>query len=417
MENLELVFLISLILLTLGAAISFKTNKGALLICLAALLIIPALLIILQISNPYVVFVVIIGILNLISLEILKINQIKGVDYALVALMAIATIFVIYTRDLVLVLATFVLVSVPTYVLVMISDKKANVDTGIKYITFMVIATVLFLIGALLLIYAHSNNISNLYIIGYIMFILGLCLEIGCAPLHEWVPDVFSTADSIPLSIIASLAKIIPFIVAYKILITTTFNPLTASISIFVALIAVISMFIGNIGALTAKELSRVLAYSTVANMGYILATLVVFVNVEYVYLALTGALLQLFVNSFGKIGFFTSIKEGGASKPLMYLLALSFIGLPPLIGFWSKLFILSSLVYVGYIWLAVLLVINAAISVPYYLRLASELSISPKVSFANFIALIAVIITLITIIPPYWFVEAMKTLSLSITL
>jgi len=361
--------------------------------------------------NPYVAFVIVIAILNLISLEILKHNQIKGVDYALVALMAIATIFVIYTRDLVLVLATFVLVSVPTYVLIMISDKKANVDTGIKYITFMVIATVLFLIGAVLLIYAHSNHISNLYIIGYIMFILGLCLEIGCAPLHEWVPDVFTSADSIPLSIIASLAKIIPFIVAYKILITTTFNPLTASISIFVALIAAISMFIGNIGALTAKELSRVLAYSTVANMGYILATLVVFVNVEYVYLALTGALLQLFVNSYGKIGFFTSIKEGGASKPLMYMLALSFIGLPPLMGFWSKLFILSSLVYVGYIWLAVILVINAAISVPYYLRLASELSISPKVSLANFIALIAVIITLITILPPNWFMEAMKTL------
>ncbi|MFQ6071276.1 MAG: proton-conducting transporter membrane subunit [Methanosarcinales archaeon] len=410
MERLTfLVFLSSIILLTLGAAISFKKTKAALLICLAALLIIPASVIIQQISNPYVFFVVIIGILNLISLEILKSSEIKGVDYALVALMAIATLFVIYTNDLVLVLATFVLVSVPTYVLVMISDNKAKVDTGIKYITFMVIATVLFLIGAVLLIYTNSNPIGNLYIIGYIMLILGLGLEVGCAPLHEWVPDVFTSADPIPISIIASLAKIVPFIVAYKILITL--NTLIYSIAIFIALIATLSMFIGNIGALTSKELSRVLGYSTVANMGYIMATLVVFVDVKYIYIALTGVLLQLFVNSFGKIGFFTAIKEGGASKPLMYTLALSFIGLPPLMGFWSKFFILSSLVGVGYIWLAVILVINAAISVPYYLRIARELSLPPKVSLANFIALIAVLITLITILPPNWFMEAMKTL------
>ena len=122
--------------------------------------------------------------------------------------------------------------------------------------------------------------------------------------------------------------------------------------------------------------------------------------------------MLQLIVNSAGKIGFFTAIKEGKGSTPLMYTLALSFIGLPPLMGFWSKLFILTSLVYVGYVWLAIVLVINSAISVPYYIRIARNLSKGWMLSFANAIALITVLIVLITIVPPDWFVEAMKEFS-----
>ncbi|RLI82439.1 MAG: NADH-quinone oxidoreductase subunit N, partial [Archaeoglobales archaeon] len=248
-------------------------------------------------------------------------------------------------------------------------------------------------------------------VIGYTTLILGLCIEIGVAPMHEWVPDVFTAADPIPISIIASLAKFVPIVIAYKILVSTA-NPLTPFVTMILAILAAISMFIGNIGALTSKETSRILAYSTVANMGYILATLTIVINFNWIYLALTGAMLQLIVNSAGKIGFFTAIKEGKGSTPLMYTLALSFIGLPPLMGFWSKLFILTSLVYVGYVWLAIFLVINSAISVPYYIRIARNLSKGWMLSFANAIALITVLIVLITIVPPDWFVEAMKEFS-----
>jgi NADH-quinone oxidoreductase subunit N len=400
--------LVSLILLTLGAVLSLKTNKGVLIACIIALLI--------MLSAPsasysvYVLFVLVIAFLNLFSLGLMKDRQIIGVDYSLVALMAFATVYVLYTQDLALILATFVLVSVPTYILVMMSDRSANVNVGIKYITFMVVATVLFLIGSLILVFTYHQPNDYMYIVGYTLLVLGLCLEVGCAPLHEWVPDVFAGANPIPVSIIASLAKIVPFVVAYKILITTT-NPLIVSISLLTAFIAAISMLIGNIGALTARELNRVLGYSTVANMGYILATLVVLVNLNFVYLAFAGAFLQLIMNSVGKIGFFSSIKSEGSSTPLMYLLALSFIGLPPLMGFWSKFFIVLALVGVGYVWLAVVLVLNAAISVPYYLRLAGELGREWSFSLANGIALVASVVVLITIIPPYWLESVIRDL------
>ena len=126
-------------------------------------------------------------------------------------------------------------------------------------------------------------------------------------------------------------------------------------------------------------------------------------------YFAIAGGVLQLMVNSFGKIGFFSSIKNGGTSSIVAWLLTFSFIGLPPLMGFWSKLFIIYSLVFSDYVWLAAILVINSAISVPYYIRLARLLGTGWKFSIANAVALFASLAMLLTLIPPTWFVETIS--------
>lgn len=408
----ELVWmLIALATLTLGSVFSYKHKRLGL--CMGIIALIIALFI--SRSPYYGAFIFAIGIINLFSLEAIE-SVIKGVDYGLVALMAIATLYIFNATDFSLVLVALILVSAPTYVLIMIRERASNVEVGIKYIIFMVLATVLFLIGAIVLIYTKSLFNAALYMFGYVMLILGLSIEVGVAPLHEWVPDVFTSADPIPISIIASLAKIVPFLIAFRILASTS-SALTPTITIFTGVLAAISMFTGNIGALTSKELSRVLGYSTVANMGYVLAALVAITKPEAMYLALTGGLLMLFANAAGKIGFFNAIKEEGAYSPLMYVLAFSFIGVPPLLGFYGKLFILLSLIEVGYIWLVAILVINSAISVPFYIRLARELGIGWKANIANFIGIAVVVITLVTIIPPGWFVGGVKILSPYISL
>lgn len=420
MELVMMLMLVAIALLTLGSVGSFKYRRAGFYAAIAALVIGLAACR----SLYYGAFIFAIGIINLVSLEGIR-SGIKGVDYGLVGLMALATMYIVNTGDLALVLAALVLVSVPTYILVMVREGGANVEVGIKYITFMVFATVLFLIGAIILAYTKNSFDGVLYILGYVMLILGLSLEVGVAPLHEWVPDVFTSADPIPISIIASLAKIVPFIAALWILIYTA-SALTASITIFTAVLAAISMFTGNIGALTSKEHARVLAYSTVANMGYVLTCLVVVIKPtpEFLCFALVGGLLMLFANAAGKIGFFNAIKGGGAYSPLMYLLAFSFIGVPPLMGFWGKFFILSSLVKVGlfmaeagyvYIVVAALIVINSAISIPYYIRLASELGIGWKANLTDFIAVSVVVITLITVVPPNWFFEGIRVLAQTI--
>lgn len=428
MIDLPVMMLGALVILTLGSVFSFKYRDlgfyGAVVAIIIAFSAVSR-------SEPnliyYSAFIFTIGLINLVSLKVIK-SVIQGVDYGLVALMVLATLYIFTTQDLAMILVAFVLVSVPTYILVMIREGSANVEVGIKYITFMVLATVLFLIGALILTYTKSLPLPDaglLYIFGYVMLVVGLCIEVGVAPLHEWVPDVFTSADPIPMSIIASLAKIVPFIAALWILIYTANDTITVTITSFTAVLAVISMFTGNIGALTSKEHARVLGYSTVANMGYILTCLVVVINPEpeFISLALAGGLLMLFANAAGKIGFFNAIKGEGAFSPLMYLLAFSFIGLPPLMGFWGKFFILASLVNVGlllaeagyiYIALAAIVVINSAISVPYYLRLARELGVGWQANLVNFICIIAVIIILITItfLPVDWFIKSMEALA-----
>lgn len=410
-----LMLLGALVILTLCSVFSVKYRDlgfyGAIIALILASVavtrLVPALI-------YYTAFVFAIGIINLVSLKVIK-SVIEGVDYGLVALMALVTLYIFTTQNLALILAAFVLVSVPTYILVMVREGGTNVEVGIKYITFMVLATVLFLIGAVTLAYTKNAFNGLLYILGYVMLVLGLSIEVGVAPLHEWVPDVFTSADPIPMSIIASLAKIVPFVVALRILISTS-NSLTVSVTLFTAVLAAISMFTGNIGALTSKEHARILAYSTVANMGYLLACAVVIIKPEFFYFALTGALLMLFANAVGKIGFFNAIKGEGAFSLTMYLLAFSFIGLPPLMGFWGKLFILFSLVKAEYFWLVALMVLNSAISIPYYLRLARELGIGWKANLTNFICVAVVIITLITFLPD-WFFKSMEVIAQAVSI
>ena len=359
--------------------------------------------------QPAILLLMFLVILNMLSLDLMKRSYLAGVDYGLVAFMAAATIYAVYSTELSALVAAFVAVSVPTYMLVMASDGKARTDTGIKYITFMVLATVLFLIGVALAAFSTQIESQTIYAIAFIAIILGIAIEVGVAPFHQWVPDVFVAADAIPISIIASLAKFVPFVIAFKIL-SATYNGNEALIML-VAFLAVISMFAGNIGALTSREHSRILGYSTVANMGYILATFVILSKPEFLWIAFAGALLQLFANSFGKVGFFAAIKDGGSSPALTYTLALSFIGIPPLMGFWSKVLIISSLVYSGFVWLAVILVINSAISVPYYIRLARELGARDIRGLSGLLIILTVIATLLTLLPG-WFIDSARALT-----
>ena len=391
--------ILALIILTISAAVSMKSRWTSFVLSILAIA-----LSLTSGINAYTILIFFIAMLNIFSLLAIRENQIAGVDYAMVAIMAIATIYIFFVTDVAMLLTLFVVVSVPTYLLVMVSDREMNVDVGIKYVTFMVIATVLFIIGVVSMIYFKD---TELYIVGFIAMIVGLGIEVGMAPVHEWVPDVFSKADPIPISILASIAKFAPFIIAYKVLLST-FNQ-NLNLLMIIAVLSAVSMFVGNIGALTARELSRVLAYSTVANMGYVLAAFTAISNPKYVAFAIAGGLLQLTVNSFGKVGFFTSIKSDGTASWISYLLGLSFIGLPPLMGFWSKLFIIYSLLFSGFLWLAIILVINSAISVPYYMRLARDLGSGWKVCVANFVSLFASLAMLVTIVPPDWFVNAMR--------
>jgi len=362
----------------------------------------------------YVSFIVVIGILGIVTLMRLN-SPIRGADYMLVAIMIIATVLALYTSNLALILLSLMLVSAPTYLLILMGDPNVSIEVGIKYVVNMIIATVLFFVGAVII---SSGPSLVTYIIGFSLLLLGLSLEVGAAPMHEWVPDVFTAGNPIPVSIIASIAKIAPFIVAVKVILTTMGSIPPYYLAYIVGAFATISMFLGNIGALTSRENARTLAYSSIANMGYVMAALAAAImgyalhSMITLGLALVGLITQLFMNAAGKMGFFNSVYSKGNNAVSTWLISLAFIGTPPLLGFWSKLYIILALVYGNLVWLAVLLVINSVISVPYYVRLARDLGTGWKRGLAEGLIITFTIIVLSTTIPPTWLIHPIMNLT-----
>jgi NADH-quinone oxidoreductase subunit N len=411
----EYVLLASTIINVIGTAPALL-NEGARKYSWVAPLI--SMLILLITPNTYLLtyvsFIVVIGILGIVTLMRLN-SPIRGADYMLVAIMIIATVLALYTSNLALILLSLMLVSAPTYLLILMGDPNVSIEVGIKYVVNMIIATVLFFVGAVII---SSGPSLVTYIIGFSLLLLGLSLEVGAAPMHEWVPDVFTTGNPIPVSIIASIAKIAPFIVAVKVILTTMGSIPPYYLAYIVGAFATISMFLGNIGALTSRENARTLAYSSIANMGYVMAALAAAImgyalhSMITLGLALVGLITQLFMNAAGKMGFFNSVYSKGNNAVSTWLISLAFIGTPPLLGFWSKLYIILALVYGNLVWLAVLLVINSVISVPYYIRLARDLGTGWKRGLAEGLIIAFTIIVLSTTIPPTWLIHPIMNLT-----
>ncbi|MFP3311688.1 MAG: proton-conducting transporter membrane subunit, partial [Caldivirga sp.] len=177
---------------------------------------------------PILVDVVIIG--NILSLKVLESSQYRGLDYALMTVIGLVTSYVLYTPistgavNLAVyfgfLLGLFMVVSVASYFIIQIGARPENLDAAVKAIVAFVIATVLFFTGSVILLSSYIIGASSLplFILGYTLVLLGVMLEIGAAPMHIWVPDVFTAGDPIPVSILASTVKIMPLVVLVKLM-------------------------------------------------------------------------------------------------------------------------------------------------------------------------------------------------------
>ena len=270
-------------------------------------------------------------------------------------------------------------------------NKRQSSEAGIKFIFSAAIASGVSLFGISLL-YATTGSIyfseiietissSNLTILGFILFFTGLAFKISLVPFHFWTADVYEGA---PISIASYLSVISKGAAVFilMILLFTVLKPLIHVWENIIYVIAVATMFIGNLFALRQQNMKRFLAFSSIAQAGFILlgmiignqlgtATIVYFTLI-YIFsnLAAFGVVQAISLET-GKerMSDYEGLYRTNPKLSLVMMLALfSLAGIPPVAGFFGKFFLFTAAASEGYYLLVFLAVVNVTISLYYYL-------------------------------------------------
>ncbi|EED39479.1 NADH-ubiquinone oxidoreductase Nqo14 subunit [Stenotrophomonas sp. SKA14] len=269
-------------------------------------------------------------------------------------------------------------------------------EAAMKYIVLGSLASGLLLYG-MSLIYGATGSLHLdvvrdaiphseervLLITGAVFMIAGVAFKLGAAPFHMWLPDVYQGAPAPIALFISSAPKLAAFGMAYRLL-EMGVGPLSTELQLLIAGLAAVSLVIGNLMAIAQSNLKRMLAFSTVSHIGFLLMGIAgggaqgyaaaLFYALAYAIMstAAFGAIIAL-----SRAGFeaenIEDFKGLNARNPWMAGLVLcimaSLAGIPPFLGFWTKLAVLGAAVNGGLLWLAILGVLCAVVGCFYYLR------------------------------------------------
>ena len=280
------------------------------------------------------------------------------------------------------------IISIPLYILTG-SDKKnlKSNEASLKYFLMGSFSTGLMLMGIALIYGATGTfdttlmeaNSSVLFMAGLMMLLFSMSFKVSAAPFHFWTPDVYDGAPTVITSFMATVVKAASFIAFMK-LFDEAFGTLQPQWKLLVAIITAVTLFIGNITAVFQQSVKRMLAYSSIAQAGFMMLA-VYSVNSD----AKEGLILYAAAYSLATIGIFAVLIkmkdytfEGfngfARRQPLiaatMVVFLLSLAGIPVTAGFMSKFYMLRATIAGGSIWLVIFAVLMAAVSVYYYFRL-----------------------------------------------
>ncbi len=329
-----------------------------------------------------------------------------GEYFALVLFGATGMMFMTSSVELLMVFIGLEISSISTYILAGFRKGRATAsEAAIKYFLLGSFATAFFLYGIALCFGATGSTsiaaiaagmaITKTPLLGWLavaMVLIGLGFKVSAAPFHVWTPDVYQGAPAPVVGLMSTAPKAAAFAVLLRFLFNAT--PIYRSHWILlIAILAVASMTIGNLGALMQRDVKRLLAYSSIAHAGYILvaftATQQEAVSTICFYTAAYAAMnvgafvvltqLSGFDEKLRTIDDFTglALKRPGLAALLGFFL-LSLIGIPFTGGFFGKFYVFSAAVHSGYTWLAIVGLANSGIACFYYLRLLTALYSRP---------------------------------------
>lgn len=290
------------------------------------------------------------------------------------------------------------LLSLSLYSLIALQrDSVAATESAMKYFVLGALASGLLLYGMSML-YGATGSLDlaliaksiasgqaneTLLVFGTVFIVAGLAFKLGAVPFHMWVPDVYHGAPTALTLMIGAAPKLAAFVFVLRILVQGL-GALVADWQGMLVILAVLSMAIGNITAIAQTNLKRMLAYSTISHMGFLLLGLIagnpegysaaMFYAIVYVLTTLVGFGILLGLSRAGfeceTLDDLKGLNGRNSWYALLMLLALfSMAGIPPLAGFYAKFAVIQAIVNVNMVWLAVVAVMMSLIGAFYYLR------------------------------------------------
>ena len=334
----------------------------------------------------------------------------QGEYYFLMLCSLLGGVVIASSRDLVSIFIAIELISVPAFVMTGLRkrDAKSN-EAALKFFLFGVLSTAVMLYG-MSLIYGVTGGQTNLdsirtalsglgdepiVVLGVFFLIVGFAFKISAVPFHFWAPDTYEGAPS-PVAAFLSTASKIGGFVGLLVLMFRAFPEIADTWRPAFAILATLTMTIGNFIALRQRHIIRLLAYSGIAQSGYVLvAFALIDANgaVEANRQAFQSAVIYLAIYGIMDLGAFAAAvafaRRGGSyfiddysglwqrSPALALLLAgflISLAGAPPMAGAWAKLFVFLATIRAEVYWLAVVMGINAVIAAWYYLAVVKRM-------------------------------------------
>ena len=323
----------------------------------------------------------------------------EGEFYVLVLLSTFGMILMAAANDLILFFLGLETMSIGVYILTgMWRERSQASEAAMKYFLIGAFATGFLLYGIALIYGAtgstHLDRVASalgqtkghgsiILSAGVFLLFVGLAFKVAAVPFHFWVPDVYDGAPTPVAAFMAVAVKAAAF-AGWARIFLYQLSPLEGEWTLPLKALAILTMTVGNLLAISQSSVKRMLAYSSIAHAGYLLIALVA--GGEAGGGALLFYLLSYAAMTFGAFGVVISLKEGekdheaysdfaglGFKRPFlgmaMSLFMLSLAGFPPLAGFTGKFYLFRSAVVAGHIDLAIIGALNSLLSVIYYLR------------------------------------------------
>jgi NADH-quinone oxidoreductase subunit N len=344
------------------------------------------------------------ALVTLFSVDyVAKFARFQGEFYALILLSALGMMLMAATTELISIYVSLELASISLYALVGFLKDSKSTEASLKYLLLGAVASAVLLFG-IALVFGFTGrtqlgeiaqalqgmSLSPGLILGMVLLIAGFGFKIASVPFHMWVPDVYEGAPTPVTAYLSVASKAAGFAIILRVFFTAFgLDWLSANWGIVFAVLATISMTLGNITAIPQSNIKRLLGYSSIAQAGYLMVGLAT-VGMSPVTDTVGRSTILFFLASYTltNLGAFAAIvaisnKLGsdliedysGMIKraPLLALglslCLISLIGMPPAAGFIAKFWLFKGAVENGLLWLVIIAVLNSVISAYYYLR------------------------------------------------